>query len=652
MDGSGSNPWSTYVGKHFQLLNEGTVGMKKIIVVLVVIFISTALGAQSVWTGTATVGGSSDFPGTADKFRAASNSFPTGTVVEITNINNDSSIEVIIVGRLDLPGVQYLIEPSGAEVLGLSGDQVLPVRVVPMEKSGRFFSSVNPDSESSNDPDYNLVSGLDDEDLYVPPAPEIVEEPEEVIPIHVVPPTEEIPEEEEAPVIVELPAEEEPVIVEPVEVVSEEPVEESTPVVVETPTEEPIAEEPVEVVSAELVEDSVARVQDLPKEDPVPAFVDVPVEDVQDDEEPEPVWEQGNPYGKGTEFVEFPVEEYREEIEGEFAEDPIRDFGEELRGEFAEFPDDGRFASEEFAESTVQDENPPIVESESIEKSRDFPSLNPLPPFVSSPDPLFESKEEPESEPVPQFVDDGSTGNFDGVPFSEEVPVLATEEKPEEESRSIIAYELYDDTDDSEFDSSEEDDFVSEAEDVGAFSEDDFSSSELPGNKQYFLTPSDLRPPDGIVTYVDEGEMGAPFEVTVPLEEESAIPEDFVEDESSLFEEFYSSDEEELTLVDDTDIPEEIILPETVLTDTELSLISPQKGQHYVQIAAYKNLDGMDKVAERLKTSGYPLGYALHEGASAYRYRLLIGPLRSSEQGAVLQTVRATMFPDAFPYRP
>jgi len=136
--------------------------VKKYSAVLALFFLTFTINAQSVWTGNASVGGSSDFPGKSDVFRAASNSFPVGTVLRVTNPRDGAEIDVTVTGRLETPGIFILIEDAAASFIGLPDDHVLPVRVSPVSRTPapepETFSEGK--NELTEDTDYNPAAVL------------------------------------------------------------------------------------------------------------------------------------------------------------------------------------------------------------------------------------------------------------------------------------------------------------------------------------------------------------------------------------------------------------------------------------------------------------------------------------------------------------
>lgn len=139
--------------------------MKKNISVLILIFLAAGLNAQSVWTGNAAVGGSADFPGSSEVFRANSNSFPAGTILQVTNPRGGAVVNVVVNDRLESPGVFILLERTAALAIGLPTDHVVPVRVSPVTLNSPEEPELITveDGELTADTDYNLMPALEDD---------------------------------------------------------------------------------------------------------------------------------------------------------------------------------------------------------------------------------------------------------------------------------------------------------------------------------------------------------------------------------------------------------------------------------------------------------------------------------------------------------
>lgn len=105
--------------------------MKRYAIILVIFLVAVFSYAESVWTGNAAVGGSAEFPGISETYRALSNSFPPGTMLKVTNPRDGSIVDVFVSGRLDTPGIFILMEKEAGEMIGLPLDHVVPVKVTP-----------------------------------------------------------------------------------------------------------------------------------------------------------------------------------------------------------------------------------------------------------------------------------------------------------------------------------------------------------------------------------------------------------------------------------------------------------------------------------------------------------------------------------------
>lgn len=163
--------------------------MKQYISVLTLVLLTFALHAESVWTGNAAVGGPSEFPGSSEVFRAASNSFPEGTVLQVTNPRGGAQVKVTVIGRLESPGVFILIENAAALSIGLPLDHVLPVRVTPLSADMIKEPVELPEDAGklTEDSDYNPAAMLEEEPGEISTAP---------VPIVVIEETTDVPETE------------------------------------------------------------------------------------------------------------------------------------------------------------------------------------------------------------------------------------------------------------------------------------------------------------------------------------------------------------------------------------------------------------------------------------------------------------------------
>jgi rare lipoprotein A (peptidoglycan hydrolase)/cell division septation protein DedD len=117
------------------------------------------LPAEDLWEGNAAVirRGVFDVPG----LFAASDSFPRNSLILVENIQNGKQVEVTILERINGAGnVFLLLSEQAAEQIGLSSDEVLPVRArIKMSPAGDVIGL--PDDLTENpDPDINPPASL------------------------------------------------------------------------------------------------------------------------------------------------------------------------------------------------------------------------------------------------------------------------------------------------------------------------------------------------------------------------------------------------------------------------------------------------------------------------------------------------------------
>ncbi len=128
--------------------------MKKILIIMLAVSLSATLllFSQSEWEGTTAMGRYGEFPATG--YYGASNSFPRNTLIKVENIENGSSVEVMIVDRLDDPGLFLLLSREAAEKIGIQDDRIARTRIVLADNSSRL-SVESADRPYSDDPDLN-----------------------------------------------------------------------------------------------------------------------------------------------------------------------------------------------------------------------------------------------------------------------------------------------------------------------------------------------------------------------------------------------------------------------------------------------------------------------------------------------------------------
>jgi hypothetical protein len=132
--------------------------MNRRILILLVAAVAAAgiLSAQSVWEGSTAMGRYGEFPNSG--YYGASDSFPRNTLVEVENLETGESVEVLIVDRLDDPGLFLLLSREASEALGIRDDQVVRSRVSLADNTARY-SAGQEDRPYNPDPDINPGAG-------------------------------------------------------------------------------------------------------------------------------------------------------------------------------------------------------------------------------------------------------------------------------------------------------------------------------------------------------------------------------------------------------------------------------------------------------------------------------------------------------------
>jgi len=140
--------------------------------------------SSSPWEGAGAVAPEGVLPASG-RF-IATNSFPRNTVVDITNIENNRSIRVIVADSLDSPGLLALVSREAAELIGMKAGSVSRIRMIQpsdpiaylrfMEGAAAGFPGIDPDSLITEE---NLLEELYKEDTYRPPVvqPSVVTTP-------------------------------------------------------------------------------------------------------------------------------------------------------------------------------------------------------------------------------------------------------------------------------------------------------------------------------------------------------------------------------------------------------------------------------------------------------------------------------------------
>ena len=512
---------------------------------VIILIAASSAGAQSVWSGNASVGLPSDFTAVSPMPQAASNTFPAGTILEVINPGTGLSVEVEVTGRVTSPGVFILIDTDAALSIGLPADLVVPVRVSPKSLGSveQLTSGLNGDAAFTSDIDYNPAAVFADSSDIPSDDPIIAEEPP-VVPI--------IPEESPQEPAVPQELEDEPVIL-------EEPSEE--PLIPAAP--EPAPEPPEPLPDAVLVSsDSFAS--SMPPDSP----------------------------------------ETLEHMGGKEKKSP---------------------AAPKFTASPPADEPPPALvvpavpeEPPASVREDAVPPPPPAEPNFGPPESIIafnlaEAEAEAEEPPIEKtIIEEPDTEE----PDIEEL-IIKEPEIEEPETENVIPAPVQ-----------EPSDTITEAAPLPPPADEESERT------VYFLTPSDLRPPEAPPA---PPEPPAEPDTAAPPDE-PAVPEDASDD---------TPDEPAVPEDDASDAPLEIPL-------TAMQRLTPPDSRPYVQIGAYRDPALLNQAALEFthQAPGYPLSYAADTDESGAVYRLLIGPLQPAERGAVLKTARSSIFPDAFPYTP
>lgn len=129
--------------------------MKKFSIILCITAALFFVNASSVWEGAASVSSGGEFPETG--LYAATNSFPRNTVVEITNLENDRTVRVIVSANLEIPGLLVVLSKEAADAVGLQGRTVGRVRMS-QPADPLALSRFTEGAISSGDPDNDAAA--------------------------------------------------------------------------------------------------------------------------------------------------------------------------------------------------------------------------------------------------------------------------------------------------------------------------------------------------------------------------------------------------------------------------------------------------------------------------------------------------------------
>ncbi|MCA1755771.1 MAG: SPOR domain-containing protein, partial [Spirochaeta sp.] len=128
------------------------------------------VSAQQAWEGSAVVGRYGDFP--PGGLFAASNAFARNSMVTVTDGRSGRQVRVIVVGRVDDPGVFLLLSPEAGEELGLRAGGSTQVSATPLRSTAPDspVPALVDEPAMSADPDVNPAARIAD---LLDPEPEL-----------------------------------------------------------------------------------------------------------------------------------------------------------------------------------------------------------------------------------------------------------------------------------------------------------------------------------------------------------------------------------------------------------------------------------------------------------------------------------------------
>jgi hypothetical protein len=141
--------------------------MKCVKAVCVIVTVLALTGA-SVWEGAAAVAPDGQLPATG--YYVATNSFPTNTVVDITNLENDKSVRVVVAAGLESPGLLAVLSGNTAALIGLRNGAVGRIKMS-QPSDPVAFSRFTEGMASYGEPDYTASIPMTESAAYTPPAP-------------------------------------------------------------------------------------------------------------------------------------------------------------------------------------------------------------------------------------------------------------------------------------------------------------------------------------------------------------------------------------------------------------------------------------------------------------------------------------------------
>lgn len=136
---------------------------------LSIVWVVHTMPAQNTWTGSAVAGRYGEFP--PGGLFAASNTFPLNSLVDVTHDASGDTVRVIVIRRIEDPGVFMLLSEEAASELRIRRGTRASVSAQPVQMPGLTAISPNWDLPFHPDPDINpgAILGDPNRDVFSPP---------------------------------------------------------------------------------------------------------------------------------------------------------------------------------------------------------------------------------------------------------------------------------------------------------------------------------------------------------------------------------------------------------------------------------------------------------------------------------------------------
>ncbi|MDR1316422.1 MAG: SPOR domain-containing protein [Spirochaetales bacterium] len=135
--------------------------MKRIIfLIILTLACGISVSAQKVWEGTVVAGRYGDFPPTG--YYGASNVFPRNSLVNVQNISNGKTVQLIISGGLEDPAMFLIVSRQAADALELQRNDSANARVSLAAGSSEALIPGYADLPYSSDPEVNPAARAGD----------------------------------------------------------------------------------------------------------------------------------------------------------------------------------------------------------------------------------------------------------------------------------------------------------------------------------------------------------------------------------------------------------------------------------------------------------------------------------------------------------